>query len=63
LLEIFALGELAYHHIHHLNINVPFYNLLDCHESYGSKNWEKLKIFPVSAKEAFKCLTYVMYDE
>ena len=36
-------ARIEYHHIHHLNAKVPFYNLRECHESARKGLWKDVK--------------------
>lgn len=59
---------IEYHHIHHLNTNVPSYKISDCHDLFGQeekerKNWDDYSINRVDYWLAFKSMFNVMLDE
>ena len=53
--------NIGYHDIHHLNANIPCYNLKKCHESLTDKGL----VTPVRIgfTEALKCYQFKLYDE
>lgn len=50
---------IEYHHIHHLNTQVPGYKLAECHNSY--KKWENVN--HVGLKDALLSMRNVMWNE
>ena len=48
---------IEFHHIHHLNIKIPGYNLKKCHINHFTF------IKPLSLKQIYNSLTYTLYDE
>jgi hypothetical protein len=67
LLRPFTNG-IEYHHIHHLNTNVPSYIIQECHERFENSSkegnkWDEFKINRVEPDLAFKSLFNVMLDE
>merc|ERR1711920_134166 len=58
-LKWFSLG-IEYHHIHHLNPQVPCYHLESCHAS-ALDFW--VDVTAVSLREMFATLSFSVYDE
>jgi omega-6 fatty acid desaturase (delta-12 desaturase) len=61
-LSIFTHG-IEFHHIHHLNSNVPSYQLSNCHNSIPYSMWEHYNVNNVSCMTAIVSMFNVMYDE
>ncbi len=51
--------NIAYHDLHHLNANVPCYNLKRCHEEAGDLIDSRL----IGWREAMACYGWKLYDE
>jgi omega-6 fatty acid desaturase (delta-12 desaturase) len=64
LLRPFSNG-IEYHHIHHLNTNVPSYSIQECHELFDGKGrkWDDFSINRVDLELALKSMWNVMLDE
>jgi omega-6 fatty acid desaturase (delta-12 desaturase) len=56
-----ATGAIEYHHIHHLSVAVPLYNLQRCHEEAPPDMFEHVK--RITLCEGFEALKYTLYDE
>ena len=56
-----ATGSIEYHHIHHLSVAVPLYNLRECHESADPGIFKDVK--RITILEGINSLKYILYDE
>ena len=56
-----ATGAIEYHHIHHLSIAVPLYNLRACHDEAPPEMFASVK--RITFWEALESLKYTLYDE
>lgn len=61
-LKYFTAG-IEYHHIHHINANVPGYNIHKLHEEITIKTDELDNITRLSMSECYHNLWYSLYDE
>jgi omega-6 fatty acid desaturase (delta-12 desaturase) len=61
-LEYFWGGE-AYHHVHHMNSKIPFYNLKAYHEEVVSKSNLFDDVVTLSMSDCYNNLWLVLYDE
>ena len=59
-LKWFTMG-IEYHHIHHLNSNIPGYSLQKCHEEAPSHFWKDVTF--LNYKNIYKSLKIMFYDE
>jgi omega-6 fatty acid desaturase (delta-12 desaturase) len=55
-----ATGSIEYHHIHHLSVGVPLYNLKACHED-APELFDSVK--RISLLEGLDSLKFILYDE
>ena len=51
--------NIAYHDLHHLNANIPCYNLKRCYEDSGAL----LESYEIGFREAMGCYGWKLYDE
>jgi omega-6 fatty acid desaturase (delta-12 desaturase) len=51
--------NIAYHDLHHLNANIPCYNLKRCFEEAG----DLLNSYEIGFREAMRCYGWKLYDE
>lgn len=51
--------NIAYHDLHHLNANIPCYNLKRCFEESG----DLLESYEIGFREAMSCYAWKLYDE
>lgn len=58
-LRFFTAG-IEYHHIHHLNAKVPWYNLARCHDEAPPGMWDGIKT--ISFAEGWAALRLTMFD-
>lgn len=52
-------GDIAYHHIHHLDPLIPMYNLARAHEKLSETTWVK----PIGLKESVGSFKFKLWDE
>lgn len=52
-------GNVAYHHVHHLNPAIPMYNLINAHNELS----EKFEIHSLKLMDAFKAFKFKLWDE
>jgi len=52
-------GNIGFHHIHHLSVRIPNYNLERCHRAHPL--FQQVK--PVTFFRSFKSLTFRLWDE
>jgi omega-6 fatty acid desaturase (delta-12 desaturase) len=52
-------GNIGYHHIHHLSVRIPNYNLAECHQA--EPLFQAVK--PVTLFSSLKSLTFRLWDE
>lgn len=53
-------GNIGFHHIHHLSMSIPNYNLPAAHQSLAKIG---AKFRPVSLRESLLCVKYKVWDE
>jgi omega-6 fatty acid desaturase (delta-12 desaturase) len=56
-----ASAGIEYHHIHHLSVAVPLYNLQSCHEEAPNDMFKSVK--RITIWEGLESLKYTLYDE
>ncbi len=56
-----AIGWINYHHIHHLNVKVPCYHLVACHQHCFHVNESEVDILRL--RDLPKCFRLKLYDE
>jgi len=61
-LKYFTAG-IEYHHIHHINANVPGYSIQKLHEEIAKKTDELDNITRLSMSDCYHNLWYSLYDE
>jgi omega-6 fatty acid desaturase (delta-12 desaturase) len=54
-------GSIEYHHIHHLSVAVPLYNLRPCHDEAPPGMFDDVK--RITFWEGLESLKYTLYDE
>lgn len=52
-------GNIGFHHIHHLRANIPCYNLQRCHEEVSGVQ----SVTPLTLTKSFTCLRQKLWDE
>ncbi len=55
----FVTANIAYHDLHHLNANIPSYNLKRCYEEAG----DLIQSRKIGLREAISCYGWKLYDE